>query len=101
MAKHTPGPWKFEGKRARIPDEARIITYGTGKHLAYALDFNRFDRDEEADANARLIAAAPTMLDALKVIALDPKIKYWLTVHDPMALRQVEGAIASTEEGEG
>lgn len=30
--------------------------------VALALDFNRTDRDAEADANARLIAAAPELL---------------------------------------
>ena len=37
------------------------------------------------------------MLNALKVIALDTRIREWLTTNDPMALAQVEEAITGVE----
>jgi len=59
--KATAGPWKVENSRLR--DGSRVIVHrnddGKDIHVAYAADFNRYDRDEEVDANARLIAQAP------------------------------------------
>ena len=52
MAKHTPGPWTLLIARARI--EVR-----TSPEACYAFSLS----DE---ANARLIAAAPELLEALK-----------------------------------
>ena len=67
-AAHTPGPWSddwiirgashIDGHRANgepIPSLRRVVA-----HV--------IDRDEEAEANARLIAAAPEMLEALQTI---------------------------------
>ncbi len=65
-SKHTPGPWKTDG------DE--IILSSDGRNLADVwTEFAAIPRDE-AVANARLIAAAPELLEALPaliVIALD------------------------------
>jgi hypothetical protein len=60
---HTPGPWVYD-------------SFG---HTSFAFNDNREDYsariewapdmgDEEVDANARLIAAAPEMLDALQAV---------------------------------
>jgi len=58
---HTPGPWHI-GKRA-----ADVAIYGhKGEEVAKILDF--FNDDEENKANACLIAAAPELLAALKVL---------------------------------
>jgi len=71
--KHTPGPWMLgvEGDGAVgsvYCDNAfgsRVaIVYGKGQ------EFSVFSPDEER-ANAALIAAAPTLLEALKQIADD------------------------------
>jgi len=62
---HTPGPWSREkGQRFRH-DESRGIRAANGIYIAAALDLNNYGRDAEVDANARLIAAAPGLLDAL------------------------------------
>ena len=67
-ATHTPGPWAYLGDHNRNTD--RIVTHEGGEfgreQVALALDFNQFSRDGEADANARLIAAAPALLAALE-----------------------------------
>lgn len=66
MSKHTPGPW--------------LIAAGTTVYALNAHGYNRFSAqaqrghtsdkwptdEEELEANARLIAAAPELLEALK-----------------------------------
>ncbi len=55
-AKHTPGPW-------RVGDAGRTIFQPVGiKAVAYC------DKTENFRANARLIAAAPDLLEALERI---------------------------------
>lgn len=78
MNKHTPGPWRVEEGTTLIwgecnPDD--LTTYGMGYPIAEcrltpAASWAKGPRKyEEAEANARLIAAAPDMLKALRVIA--------------------------------
>jgi hypothetical protein len=52
MARHTPGPW--------MPDKDGVIALPTGQRIAFA----------GSSANAKLIAAAPALADALE-LALD------------------------------
>lgn len=63
-AKHTPGPWQAIGTFIGTVEE----DYQT---IAYASDHrNRKPwADGEQEANAHLIAAAPTMADALNYVA--------------------------------
>lgn len=70
-ATHTPGPWSFTGEHFKHDGSAIIMSPATpgskkDKFVACALDFNRFDRDAEVEANARLIASAPDLLSELK-----------------------------------
>lgn len=65
MSKHTPGPWEIDsGMRTAINKG--------GKHVAmvsFYKDGTPNSVDEiEHEANARLIAAAPEMLEALKAV---------------------------------
>jgi hypothetical protein len=61
MSQHTPGPWRRDG----------LTTYALNEH-----GWNRFSAQvqdphtplEELLANARLIAAAPEMLEALELV---------------------------------
>lgn len=66
--KHTPGPWNFH------PCDAYATCFDVlcekGYYVATTHDGVRGDRN--ADANARLIAAAPDLLEALQNIA-----EYW------------------------
>lgn len=86
MTTHTPGPWTRGGQ---FRDGARRINGPDGMALATALDFNRFDRDAEADANARLIAAAPGLLAALEAAeeALGSNL-VWITDRVDLQVRQ-------------
>lgn len=56
-AQHTPGPWKTNGDP--------YVSTGDGKHSIAFTDCRGIS-DAEAKANARLIAAAPDLLEALK-----------------------------------
>ena len=61
MSAHTPGPWKY----AHCPHERRYEVWpGDGYILASVPTIAR--REKESEANARLIAAAPEMLEALR-----------------------------------
>ena len=56
--KHTPGPWNY--------DRSGYSLYvNSGRELVTALSMDG-KRLETSEANARLIAAAPDMLDALQ-----------------------------------
>ena len=69
MSKHTPGPWEIEPRevfgRGDRPGSAEIVVWdedGEGSMIIVRdLDFD----DAESQANARLIAQAPTMLQDL------------------------------------
>jgi hypothetical protein len=66
MSKHTPGPWAV--KRLRDDGVTYIHAPSRDYFIATAHDW-RSDPVEvwdEADANARLIAAAPSLADALR-----------------------------------
>jgi len=66
-ANHTPGPWKL----AKINDEnghlTHFVTNDDDSIITYALP--RTFADEELMANARLLAAAPELLEVCKGIA--------------------------------
>lgn len=61
--KHTKGPWRLEAGR-------RFVTSGGAFHIGYgtnpATGARNFTDPEELDANARLIAVAPDMHEALR-----------------------------------
>jgi hypothetical protein len=60
--KHTPGPWKVESDGMAIALGGEVITSRFAPENAYA---------DEARANARLIAAAPELLNALRRLIND------------------------------
>jgi len=69
-ATHTPGPWSVDGP---IPSNPEIrINYAPMSQVATIVNPGEHLTDIEQDealANARLIAAAPEMLEALEQIA--------------------------------
>ena len=70
MSKHTPGPWHIDWHQR----------YGINvphKHIAMVSCFQSKEGDwEENEANAHLIAAAPELLEALRM---------WMEIHDKPA----------------
>jgi hypothetical protein len=67
---HTPGPWAWLGKYGES-----TLRAATGDVLDYAgyegMWFAAYDKDTDA-ANARLIAAAPDLLEALRLVVANP-----------------------------
>ena len=68
-SKHTPGPWRVSGHRLAV------FTKLNGINVVVA-DCDRTLGYSESEANARLIASAPDLLEALKL---------WLDIHDKPA----------------
>lgn len=62
---HTPGPWVYFYKHKY--DEHHVSLPLIGQSMRLGL-FDDGCRSENAEANARLIAAAPELLEALKTI---------------------------------
>ena len=64
---HTPGPWFTHGKLRRC-----ILTTLDPRHSRQVAELSDLPSDEmtdsEIEANARLIAAAPELLDALQAL---------------------------------
>ena len=68
----TPGPWHWVGTRLKpvyegqspfigtILDDSGVMVYREASHVKHAVD--------ECEANRRLIAAAPDLLEALQVL---------------------------------
>lgn len=99
MSKHTPGPWI--AKDATLPNRAVtrwvILEPENGFTLA---DTGNADTDKKQDAaNARLIAAAPDLLEALRSLTyqcLNPNFdneEVWRK-----KIRAAEKAIAKAED---
>jgi hypothetical protein len=66
-AKHTPGPWVADGSRVRIATPTKC-GYREGLRIDTCYIEDAWENDPEAEANARLIAAAPDMLTALEAV---------------------------------
>lgn len=64
--KHTPGPWHVGVRQAH-----RIIYDQTGWAVADATVYHGKESHGEMLANARLIAAAPRMADAIRFVLSD------------------------------
>lgn len=64
--KHTPGPWKVAVSDHRV----WVYKEALGKHIADTDTTVTMPRAEQI-ANARLIAAAPDMLEALREIFME------------------------------
>ncbi len=105
MTSHTPGPWQV------VPADQAVTPWIVGDKdggsIADCSPPGPWMKKAQAAANARLIAAAPVMLAALKELAklgregMKPNYREWLTFHDKVALI-AESAIDSatvTESG--
>ncbi len=63
MSKHTPGPWRVHGSEGDL-DERRIIKAHNDSSYSTVAVIRAYGG--LCEANARLIAAAPELLSALK-----------------------------------
>jgi hypothetical protein len=73
-AKHTPGPWHFCGSQYSASDKPAVTARNTGTGYLtpegwhYVIPAIDGATNEQAEANARLIAAAPDLLSALAAL---------------------------------
>ena len=81
---HTPGPWRVSGYRLAVfakLNGIKVVIADCNRTLGYS----------ESEANARLLAAAPDLLEALKQcrLALEPyddvKPRDWKTDREKLA----------------
>jgi len=96
ITKHTPGPWEtvFEGHRLSVWSE------GYGFVHSHEVPQVNIGATQTANANARLISAAPELLQALRdlqkelrdAIKLDVKKHYSLMVADACASKAIAKA---------
>ena len=64
-AKHSPGPWAQAGQRVNGPHGVLVAWCGEASSIDVAVGFYAVSKTE-AEANARLIAAAPDLLAAVR-----------------------------------
>jgi hypothetical protein len=85
--KFTPGPWKFDNVAGCRPIKGgKRGTHKQAQYRTFASTYGLYD-DKEDEANARLIAAAPELLEALEYIVTG--------VVSPEGRRRAEAAIAN------
>ena len=102
-SQHTPGPWKSLPEEADKPYiRIRGTALGRRYKIANVMDptYNgATDQDfEETRANARLIAAAPEMLEVLQDMLYCSE--YWSEYFVPLGLVERLNAVIKTATGE-
>ena len=100
MSKHTPGPWsvgEVSHKKQRVDIDSlhadQTVGHQTWRGLARAYGCEDMPAEGTAVmlANARLIAAAPELLEALeRIVASDPTHTHFAT----LAISEARAAIA-------
>ena len=91
---HTPGPWTMDGLAIDGADGYQVAEASAWDTPYDSLD--GFARShEEAEANARLIAAAPAMLEALTEARA--MLVTLLDEHDPQWATQMDGGMEQVE----
>lgn len=97
--KHTPGPWKLNaGRCIETTSGTFFLSYGSDRY-----GNPNFREPVELDANARLVAAAPELLAALREVT---RCLGWHAQQHPVgknciAVSQARAAIAkATGEGD-
>jgi hypothetical protein len=106
MTKHTGAPWTIDSKFSTHLEPCDIFAGGISIAVIRRNNYME-DADTEPEANARLIAAAPEMLEALK------ETEQWLVMShgEPPAdhrevtehhrtIERIRAAIRKAEEGQ-
>jgi len=68
MSQHTPGPWTVEGPFGPVASQGDRLIVGGDKRRSTVAEIPRGDpaQNDERHADARLIAAAPEMLEFIQ-----------------------------------
>ncbi len=99
MNEHTPGPWRVEHDKSGV----YVMTPGQGIAKLYDVTPAEWVKDQQVsvDANARLIAAAPTLLSTLQWITQEMKRVGEIDVIEATRhLLKLQAAIASASPQE-
>ena len=99
--RHTPGPWTIDTEGKVTDLDGRVIAPLVHGHNVPSLAYPRgsgqyIAEDDGGAANARLIAAAPDLLEALEDLEIILSGKP-CDRHEHLKLRQVRALIAVTE----
>lgn len=98
MAKHTPGPWHIHNKPNVTKAELPWIGGSTGRPIAFITHESVLNSDmARTAANARLIAAAPELLELLKEARAIIAYNADLRDEDWLMLDRISAAIAKAE----
>ena len=105
MSKHTPGPWTVYSRINRYAAAEEKLPHGTASYIIKAAKDRTIARITHAPgiadvqaADARLIAAAPDLLEALKLmVAQFTKGSAPSTVKDSEARIKAHAAISKSE----
>ncbi len=65
---HTPGPWRVEARMSMPGEITDVLIYADGHAPLIGCATSEEVSLETAEANARLMAAAPDLLEALKAM---------------------------------
>ena len=90
----TPGPWRVLGKStpARVDGGNLIIAFVGEEDLGCKLTGDDYLEQREVESsNAKLIAAAPELLEALQFTIHD--VGHWLSTQKPELKEKIESAI--------
>lgn len=68
MSAHTPGPWKWHWKLDGLKADCGVFSEKTEGHAYSICRAPVFEAQDQWEANARLISAAPDMLEALEAL---------------------------------
>ena len=69
MSNHTPGPWNVGRGEFTTTESGIVFTRINGPKMGIVATAYAHDRNiDECEANARLIAAAPELLEALQTL---------------------------------
>lgn len=101
---HTPGPWEIEPKERR--EHPLFVMDSNGDRIARCDGLNMADfgpDPQHAKANARLIAAAPDLLAALKLLYAETadyiRVNNLGDVHHNQSMQLASAAIVKAETG--
>lgn len=97
-AKNCPGPW-----RVHMIEKLRGLPYVpvSAETLIAKVYSKHFGDDEQAEANGRLIAAAPELLEALDILLANLRSDLQCEGHDPNDDARVELAAAAIAKATG
>lgn len=91
---HTPGPWTAHDLAGTPVNDPSVMSE---KHCVATVWINDISR-KQAGANARLTAAAPELLAALREMLSDYEEAYGGQLDDePTVMRQARAALAKAE----